>query len=97
MTDRAHPALPASVELGSDVIWQKVDGQVVLLALNPGRYYALDTVGSRIWEVLLEDSDVAHAQERLLMMFDVDDPTLRRDLAELIARLVGADLLEVTA
>ena len=93
MTDPAHPMLPASVGLGNDVLWQHVDGQVVLLALNPGRYYALDRVGSRMWEVLLEDSDVGRAQERLSTMFDVDEATLRRDLAELITRLVAADLL----
>lgn len=97
MTEEAHVALPARVELGKDVIWQQVDGQVVLLALNPGRYYALDTVGSRMWEVLLEDSDVAHAQERLLTMFEVDEATLRCDLVGLIRRLVDVDLLSVVA
>ena len=97
MTGGAHRALPASVEAGSDVVWQMVDGQVVLLAFNAGRYYLLDPVGTRMWEVLLEDANVADAEQRLLAMFDVDDVTLRRDLAELIARLVDADLLQVTA
>jgi hypothetical protein len=95
MSEPADPALPATVRASKDVVWQEVEGQVVLLEMNAGRYYALDSVGSRMWEVLVEATSVAHARDRLLALFDVDAETLDHDLAELIGRLAGARLLVV--
>lgn len=95
-TDAApRRSLPRHVRVGEDVIWQQVEGQVVLLELNAARYYTLDAVGSKMWEALLESADVDTARARLLDTFDVDDATLRRDLAELIERLAGSRLLVV--
>jgi len=79
------------------VVWQQVDGQVVLLESTAGRYYALDEVGSRIWQVLLECPILVEIEARLLAIFDVDEATLRRDLAELIDQMAQADLLSLTA
>ena len=93
MTEPPDPTLPANVRASGDVVWQEVEGQIVLLELNAGRYYALDAVGSRMWQVLVEESDVAQAKDRLLTLFDVDAATLERDLAELIGRLAAVDLL----
>ena len=82
------------VEVPDDVVWQGVDGQVIFLAGS--HYYSLDPVGSQIWETLVECEEVATAEERLLAIFEVDRPTLHRDLVDLIAQLVSANLLRVT-
>jgi hypothetical protein len=91
------PALPPGVRVADDVLWQQVDGQVVLLELNAGRYYSLDPVGSRIWEALVECPDISSAQDQLLATFEVDETTLRRDIAELINDLTRSKLLVPTA
>lgn len=91
--DSASPALPATVQAKPDVVWQEVQGQVVLLDLQAGHYWSLDAVGSRMWQVLQEHPDVGTAVADLLDVFEVDEPTLRRDLVELIGRLVDTGLL----
>jgi Coenzyme PQQ synthesis protein D (PqqD) len=93
----ASPALPERVSAPDDVVWQKVDGVVLLLDLDTGRYHRFDDVATRMWEALDESPDVATAVDRLAAVYDVDVARLRKDLAALIARLVDTGLLRVDA
>jgi hypothetical protein len=91
--DREPPQLPLHVAVGADVVWQALEGQVVLLELNSGHYYTLDDVGSRMWQALVESPDTAVAQQRLTEEFEVDPATLKRDLAELVAQMTESRIL----
>ena len=97
MTETDEPQLPKSVEVPAEVVWQRVEDQVVLLELSDGEYFALDDVGSHMWELLQDCEDVQALPGQLERIYDADEETLRRDLAELIGKLVDADLLRVTA
>jgi len=64
-----------------DVVSRKVAGEMVLLDLASGLYYGLDPVGSRIWEVLSQNScsleelcDVIEAE------FDAPREQIERDI-----------------
>jgi hypothetical protein len=88
-------ALPAKVVVPADVLAQEFEGETVLLDLRSERYYVLDDVGTRMWELLSTLGDPAAACTRLLEIYEVDEETLRRDLAELIGRLAEAGMIEV--
>jgi Uncharacterised nucleotidyltransferase/Coenzyme PQQ synthesis protein D (PqqD) len=89
----AEADLPRRVAVHADVVWQVVDGHVVLVTFPAGRYYRLDDVAARMWVLLDELPDTAAALDRLSAEFAVDEATLRGDLAGFIAELVGDDLL----
>jgi coenzyme PQQ synthesis protein D (PqqD) len=97
MTDEAAPQLPEKVEIPVEVVWQRVEDQVVLLELADGQYFALDKIGSQMWELLQDCDDVRALPAQLEQTYETDQATLRRDLAALIDTLVDADLLRVTA
>lgn len=40
--------------VSEDVVAREVGGEMVLLDLNSGQYFGLDSVGGRIWELLSE-------------------------------------------
>jgi hypothetical protein len=50
-----------------------------------------------MWELLQDCEDVHALPRQLEQIYDADEATLRRDLAQLIGKLVDADLLRVTA
>ena len=91
----APATLPARASLSADVLTQHVEGQAVLLDLRGDRYYSLDPVGTKVWELLGEEPDVSAVVARLLAIYDVGEAELRRDVAALLARLAAAGLVTV--
>lgn len=87
--------LPGRVEVPSDVLFQELKGEAVLLNLETERYYGLDSVGTRMWQLMAADGDVIGAFEQLASEYDVAPDVLRRDMAELIAKLSDIGLLKV--
>jgi hypothetical protein len=97
MTDELLPMLPSRVEMTDRAVWQTVGDEVILLSLEKGHYFTLDDVGSRMWDALLKSPDVESARLSLLEQFDVDEPTLQRDLVELIDKLSAAGVLTTSS
>jgi hypothetical protein len=83
------------VVVAPDVLLNVIDGESVLLNLKSERYFGLDEVGTRMWQVLAESRTIEEARTRLLDEYDVERGQLQRDLDELIEQLVGQGLVEL--
>lgn len=81
------------VSLSSDAIAQEVSGETVILDLRSEQYFSLDTVGTRIWQLLQKSPDLEVAYSQLLEEFDVKPDQLRSDLDDLIVSLVKEGLV----
>ncbi len=90
MTDERR--IKASV----DVVSRVVDGEAVLLDLESGKYFGLNPVGSRVWELLQEETTVTALCERMGAEFEVESATLRADVVELIEQLRERRLVHVS-
>ena len=77
-----------------DVLIQTVVGEAVLLDLRSQKYFGLNEVGTRAWQLLQETGDAGAVYERLGHEYDVDPAQLERDLDELFGRLLKAGLVE---
>lgn len=82
-------------EVASDVAYEVVDGEAVVLHLGTGRYYRLDRVATVAFEALAETGDLAAARARLLDRFAVAPEVLDRDMAVLVGELSARGLLEM--
>lgn len=87
--------LPTRVTISADTLFEETGGEGVLLNLDTERYYVLDDVGVRMWQVLVERGEVIGAVEQLQAEYDVDRDTLFQDVVRLIAELEEAGLLVV--
>jgi len=68
-----------------DVLFQRVGDEGVLLDLASERYFSLNEVGARFWELLAEDASLARALAVLVQEYEVSDQVLRADLDDLLA------------
>ncbi|MGQ0586940.1 MAG: PqqD family protein [Gammaproteobacteria bacterium] len=84
----------ARLRTADDVLIQTVVGEAVLLDLRSQKYFGLNEVGTRAWQLLQETGDAAAVYERLGREYDVDAAQLERDLDELFDRLLKAGLVE---
>jgi hypothetical protein len=75
------------------VFHQEVEGETVLLDSEKELYYALDAVGTRVWQLLVEEREMEAVTALMLAEFEVDEATLRADLHDLLERLRAAGLV----
>jgi hypothetical protein len=88
---------PAGFEIGDGVLCQTVHDEIVLLNTTNLEYYALDKVGARMWQLLLEYPDFGVVADRICQEYDVDETAAHNDVISLVRRLQSAGLLKVAA
>jgi hypothetical protein len=78
-----------------DVLMQEVGGEAVLLNLATEKYHGLDSVGTRMWEVLRDSPDLQTAYITLLEEYAVEASELKTDLIAFINELAENKLIEI--
>ena len=87
--------LAQRVKATSDVLCQDVGGEVVLLDLASERYFGLDPVGTRIWNLIDRDQPLQQVLEILCAEYDAPRERRQGDLLALVAELAEAGLVTV--
>jgi hypothetical protein len=81
--------------VSNDVVAREVGGEMVLLDLNSGQYFGLDTVGGRIWELLSDrPRDLAELCDQIEAEFDAPRERIEADLLALAEQLSDQALIE---
>lgn len=83
------------LEISSNMLWQEVQGEAVLLDLAGERYYSLNGVGTRVWTLLIRGLSAEEIYADILNEYDVEPEALRRDLVHLLDALETARLVRV--
>ena len=78
-----------------DVLLNTVDGESVILSLATESYFGLDESGTRMWSALTTSDSIERAYETLLTEYDVEADVLRRDLSNLIEKLLEKGLVKI--
>lgn len=81
------------VRIADDVLLRELDGESVVLDLNSERYYGLDEIGTRMWQLLVSSATVEDAYQALLNEYDVEPQRLREDLRDLLGELNRSGLI----
>ncbi len=78
-----------------DILCRELAGESVLLDLKNQRYYGLDEVGTRIWQLLGEGGRADDIARAMLDEFEVPEPQLRSELSDFLHQLADAGLIEL--
>lgn len=83
------------IRRSEDVLAQEVGGESVLLDLAGERYFGLDPVGTRIWELLADATTLEQVHGTLCEEFDAEPARIQADLLALARQLSEAGLVKV--
>ena len=72
-----------------------LSGEAVILSLQNGIYYGLNTIGARIWELLQEPRTVEVLRSFIQQEFDVEPARCAQDIDALLGELSNHGLIEV--
>jgi coenzyme PQQ biosynthesis protein PqqD len=75
------------------VVAQQAAGKWVLLDVDSGRYYALDDVGGRIWQLCDGSRTVAQIAEVVGDEYDAAGVAIQEDVVAFVSELASESLL----
>jgi len=72
-----------------------VDAEVVMLSARAEAYFALDSVGTEIWNMIEKPCRICDISTRLIERYDVAPTTCEIDLLKFLNDLLGEDLIKI--
>lgn len=94
MHNTASLTLADNIRRSEQVLSQDDAGQAVLLDLAGERYFGLNKVGTRVWQLLGTTASLANVHAALCGEFDAAPETIAQDLLSLATQLQDAGLIE---
>jgi hypothetical protein len=87
--------LTTRITVPESVLFRDLDGEAVLLETGNGRYYGLNEVGTRMWNLIQLHGETEAVCRALLAEYDVPEDRLREDLLQLVDSLAARGLLKI--
>lgn len=81
------PGLESVPQHEEQVVSQRTDREAILLQLETGKYFSLDVVGSRIWDLCDGSRNVRAIVDAICDEYAADEETVAGDVGELLAEL----------
>ena len=85
----------AMVVRNEEPVSVEVENTVVMMSLDLGKYFGLNEVGSRIWELLKEPRAMGDLCASLQQDFDVDPDACHEEVSEFLVALAKEGLIEI--
>jgi hypothetical protein len=77
------------------VLAAEVDGEVVMMSIEEGRYFGLDDIGSDIWKRIDPPCLFAELIDRLTADYDADRAVIAADVRALLLRMATHDVVRL--
>lgn len=77
----------------SDLLFNEIDGEVVMLSIENSEYYGMDKVGSRIWELLEQPVSFKELVAKLMEEYDVPESQCSEDTLTFLKKLQDKKLI----
>lgn len=95
MPENQTVSLTSTICPSSDPLAAEIDNEVVLMSIEQGSYYSLDTIGTDIWKRLDGQITVSDLCSALIEEYEADPDTIRRDVLALLQQLAAEGLIEI--
>jgi hypothetical protein len=81
-------------KVSEEVLYSKIDEEVILMSIEADSYFGLDPVGSYIWELLSKQPASINELVAIMMEeYEVDEDTCRKDVQAFINDMSGRKLI----
>ena len=83
------------VTVSDGVLFQDLDGELVLLSMESGEYFSLNEVGAKIWVLITSGWSIPDILKSFINQFDASEEQLRGDIEQFLNHLSGHKLISV--
>ncbi len=89
--------LNTTIKRNPELASTDVDGEKVMMSIENGEYFGLDSVGSRVWELIENPIRVEELVNLLIDEFDVSKEQCEDDTLEFLNELMAKKLLIIVS
>jgi hypothetical protein len=76
------------------IIDGELDDNQVMMHLDKGKYYGLDSIGKRIWELIEEPKSIQEITSVLLKEFEVSPEQCNLDVHDFLEKTIHLDIIK---
>lgn len=84
-----------AVAQAEELVAADMDGETVMMRIESGKYFGLDSVGSRIWSLIAEPRRVSQVIDKLLGEYEVERRQCREETMEFLHHLIAEGLVKI--
>ena len=81
--------------LNQELLQSEIDGETIMMSIDNGKYYGLNTVASRIWEIIKEEPLFSELITKLVEEYNIDSLKCESDTKEFLANLIENKLIRI--
>lgn len=78
-----------------DIDTTDLNGDKVMMDLEKGRYFSLNSVGSRIWELIEEPIEINKVVGTLLTEYEIDQNTCEESVLDFVKGLNESEIISI--
>jgi hypothetical protein len=75
------------------VLAAEVDGEIVMMSIEQGRYFGLDDIGSDIWKRIEQPCSFAALVDALAIDYEAERGTIAADVTALLTEMAEQDVV----
>lgn len=77
-----------------DLIYNEIDGEIVILSIENGEYYTLNSIGSEIWYLFKTQHTFSQIINLLLEIYDINKGECECDTMDYIEDLLENEIIK---
>jgi len=81
------------IRIADEVIYRVLGNEAVILNLATSRYFGLNSVGTRLWQLIAEHGSEEKVIKAFQAEYEVEEMQLRQDMDDLIQQLMQKGLV----
>jgi hypothetical protein len=95
MTTSRRLSVDTTVSHTSGLVAADMGGQTVIMSIENGKYYSLDGIGSRIWELIGKPCTVRDLVTALLAEYEVEEERCQDNVLVFLNKMIDDGLITV--
>ncbi len=81
------------IRRAEDVFSGEIEGETVLMSVESGKFFSMNTTGTAIWSLLESPSTRSQMKADLISRYAVDEETCLRELDQFLEELLQRELV----
>jgi hypothetical protein len=83
------------IKRNTDILFNKLDDEFVMMSISKGQYYGLDNIASRIYELIEPPITLKKLIVKLLEEYEVDKEKCKKDVSNFVLQLAEKEIVVI--